>query len=128
MTRNKALKPTDSELEILSILWDKKAATVRAVHEELCKSKEAGYTTTLKLMQIMHDKKLVSRDDSSKTHIYAPAVSRESTQKQFLHRIIDNLFEGSHTNLVLQALGEGHTSEAELDKIQQMIDQLKTRK
>ena len=80
MIKVKATKPTESELEILAILWDKKNATVRSVHEELCKTKDAGYTTTLKLMQIMFEKKLVTRDDSSKTHIYTPAVSKEKTK------------------------------------------------
>ncbi len=124
----KSLKPTDSELEILGILWDKKAATVREVHEELAKSKEAGYTTTLKLMQIMFDKTLVTRDDSSKTHIYRPAVSREKTQKQFLNRMINGLFAGSSADLVLQALGNKQTSDEELEKIESLIRELKQKK
>lgn len=128
MLKPKSLKPTESEIEILSILWEKKQATVRAVHEELCKIKEAGYTTTLKLMQIMFEKKLVTRDDSSKTHIYTPAVSREKTQKQFLNRMIDSLFAGSSTELVLHALGQTEASDAELEKIQHLIDELKQKK
>lgn len=76
MIKNKLLKPTESELEILTILWNKKSATVREVHEELLKNKDAGYTTTLKLMQIMFEKTLVTRDDSNKTHIYKPAVTK----------------------------------------------------
>lgn len=127
-TMIKTFKPTESELEILQVLWDEKAATVRKVHEELLKVKESGYTTTLKLMQIMFEKGLVTRDDSSKTHIYQPAVSREKTQKQFVNKMIDTLFAGSSANLVLQALG-GHTaSEEELDKIQQLINDIKTKK
>lgn len=128
MTRIRTTKPTESELEILSILWDKKNASVRSVHEELSKIKDAGYTTTLKLMQIMYEKKLVTRDDSSKTHIYSPAVTREKTQNQFLDRIINGLFAGSASELVLQALGNNSTSEAELDKIKQLIDDLKMKK
>jgi len=128
MIKPKAVKPTESELEILSILWDKHAATVRAVHEELCKTKDAGYTTTLKLMQIMFEKNLVTRDDSNKTHIYMPAVSKEKTQKQFLNRMINGLFSGSSAELVLQALGQNDTSNAELEKIQQLIDELKMKK
>ncbi len=128
MIKPKAVKPTESELEILSILWDKQAATVRAVHEELCKTKDAGYTTTLKLMQIMFEKNLVTRDDSNKTHIYMPAVSKEKTQKQFLNRMINGLFSGSSAELVLQALGQNDTSNAELEKIQQLIDELKMKK
>jgi len=128
MIKTKLSKPTESELEILAVLWDRKNASVRTVHEELSKTKDAGYTTTLKLMQIMFEKKLVTRDDSSKTHIYAAAVSKEKTQKQFLNRMIDGLFAGSSTDLVMQALGHSNTSNAELDKIQQMIDELKLKK
>jgi BlaI family transcriptional regulator, penicillinase repressor len=128
MTAAKHLKPTESELEILQVLWDEKAATVRTVHEALSKTKESGYTTTLKLMQIMFEKGLVTRNDSSKTHIYQPAVTREKTQKQFLNKMIDTLFAGSSANLVLQALGGHNASEAELEKIQELINQLKKEK
>lgn len=128
MIKTKISKPTESELEILSVLWEKEQASVRTVHEELSKTKDAGYTTTLKLMQIMFEKKLVSRDDSNKTHIYAPAVTREKTQNQFLNRMIDGLFSGSATALVMQALGNNNTSNAELDKIRSLIDELKLKK
>ena len=128
MIKTKISKPTESELEILAVLWDRKNASVRTVHEELSKTKDAGYTTTLKLMQIMYEKKLVTRDDSNKTHVYAPAVTREKTQKQFLNRMIDGLFAGSSAELVMQALGQSNTTNAELDKIQQLIDELKLKK
>jgi len=81
MSTTKYLKPTDSELEILQVLWEKGNATVRDVHEELVQVKDCGYTTTLKLMQIMFEKGLVLRDDSNRTHIYQANVSRETTQK-----------------------------------------------
>jgi BlaI family transcriptional regulator, penicillinase repressor len=84
MSSVKYIKPTESELEILQVLWVKGTASVRDVHEELSKTKEAGYTTTLKLMQIMHEKGIVKRDDSIKTHIYQAAVTRERTQKHLL--------------------------------------------
>ena len=128
MTLIKNTKPTESELEILQVLWANNTATVRTVHEELSKTKDAGYTTTLKLMQIMHEKGLVTRDDSSKTHIYQPAVSREKTQRQFLNKMIDTLFAGSSVNLVLQALGGHDASQAELEKIQELINHLKKEK
>lgn len=128
MVKQKTSKPTESEIEILSILWDRKMATVREVHEELLKTKDAGYTTTLKLMQIMFEKGLVTRDDSSKTHIYKPFVNKEKTQKQFLNKMIDSLFSGSSTELVLRALGNKNTSDEELDKIQGLIKELKSRK
>ena len=121
----KKIKPTESELEILSILWDKEQATVREVHNELSKTKESGYTTTLKLLQIMFEKGLVKRNDSSKTHIYEPAISRQRTQKQFLDKLINTLFAGSSTQLVLQALGNQKSSKGELEEIQKYLDNLK---
>src|ERR1041385_7346842 len=105
MSNTKYIKPTESELEILQILWTRGLATVREVHEELAKTKDAGYTTTLKLMQIMHEKGLVKRDDSMRTHIYQALVSREKTQKHLLGKMIDTLFGGNSTQLVMQALG-----------------------
>lgn len=121
----KNIKPTESELEILQVLWDRGQASVRDVHEELLKTKEAGYTTTLKLMQIMHEKGLVKRDDSIKTHIYQAAVSKEKTQKHLLGKMIDTLFGGSPTQLVMQALGNHKASDVELEEIQKLLDNLK---
>src|ERR1700743_503889 len=100
----KNINPPESDLEILQVLWVKNVASVREVHEELLKSKDAGYTTTLKLMQIMHEKGLVKRDDSFKTHIYQASVSKEKTQKHLVGNRITNLFGGSTADLVLQAL------------------------
>jgi len=125
MTNIRTPKPTESELEILQVLWNNKQASVRTVHEVLLKTKDAGYTTTLKLMQIMFEKGLVTRDDSNKTHIYQPAVSKEKTQKLFVNKMIDTLFAGSSANLVLQALGGHEASKEELNKIQELINQLK---
>lgn len=121
----KQIKPTESELEILRILWERTEATVRDVHEILSKTKDAGYTTTLKLMQIMHEKGIVKRDQTNKTHIYSPLLSREKTQKQFMGKMIDTLFQGSSTQLVMQALGNHKTSKEELEEIQKLIDNLK---
>jgi BlaI family transcriptional regulator, penicillinase repressor len=128
MDNQKILKPTESELEILAVLWAQGSATVRAVHEELTKNKEAGYTTTLKLMQIMHEKGLVVRNTDSKTHIYTPAINKEKTQLQFVNKMINNLFAGSHADLVMQALGDNKTTEDELDKIEALIATLKAKK
>jgi predicted transcriptional regulator len=122
---SKYIKPTESELEILQILWQRGIATVRDVHEELGKIKDVGYTTTLKLMQIMHEKGLVRRDESMRTHIYQPAVNKEKTQKHLLEKMIDSLFGGSSTQLVLQALGEHKSNPEELEKIQALLDNLK---
>jgi predicted transcriptional regulator len=123
----KYVKPTESELEILQILWKNGTATVRDVHEELAQNKDVGYTTTLKLMQIMHEKGLVKRDESMRTHIYQPAVNKEKTQKHLLTKMIDSLFGGSSTQLVLQALGSSDqkVSAEELEEIQKLIENLK---
>lgn len=127
MAKTKYIKPTESELEILQVLWSKGLTTVREVHEELGKIKDVGYTTTLKLMQIMNEKGLVKRDDSMRTHIYQAAVNKEYTQKHLLSKMIDSLFGGSHTQLVIQALGEQKVTVEELEKIQQLLDKLKTK-
>ena len=123
----KYVKPTESELEILNILWGKNVATVRDVHEELAKVKDVGYTTTLKLMQIMHEKGLVKRDESMRTHVYQAAVNKEKTQRHLLDKMIDSLFGGSSTQLVLQALGSGEQkiSSEELEKIQLLLNDLR---
>lgn len=127
MTEIKSLKPTESELEILQVLWQKGKATVREVHEALTLNKDVGYTTTLKLMQIMNEKGLVKRDDSSRTHIYKAANNKEHTQKFLLNKFISNLFGGSSSQLVMQALGNHKVSEDELNQIQSLIDNLKKR-
>lgn len=125
MSTIRTIKPTESELEILQILWSKGLATVREVHQDLAATKEVGYTTTLKLMQIMNEKGLVKRDDSMRTHVYQAAVNKEKTQKHLLGKMIDSLFGGSPTQLVIQALGEHKTSPDELAKIQALLDDLK---
>jgi BlaI family transcriptional regulator, penicillinase repressor len=125
MSTVKAIKPTESELEILQILWSRGLATVREVHEGLASTKDVGYTTTLKLMQIMHEKGLVKRDDSMRTHVYQAAVNKEKTQKHLLGKMIDSLFGGSPTQLVIQALGEHKASPEELEKIQVLLNELK---
>lgn len=125
MAAPKYVKPTESELEILQIIWDRGLATVREVHEELAKTKDVGYTTTLKLMQIMHEKGLVKRDESMRTHVYQAAVNKEKTQKHLLSKMIDTLFGGSSTQLVLQALGEQKATPEELEQIQTLLNNLK---
>ncbi len=121
------IKPTESELEILKVLWDRDLASVREVHEELAKTKDVGYTTTLKLMQIMHEKGLVKRDDSFKTHIYQAAVSKERTQIHLLGKMINTFLTGGsfQTELVIQALGHHKATPAELNEIQLLLNNLK---
>ena len=128
MKNTRVLKPTESELEILTVLWAQNEATVRTVHEELTKTKEAGYTTTLKLMQIMHEKGLVTRNTDSKTHIYTPAIDKQKTQLQIVNKMISSLFAGSPVDMVMQALGGNNTTNAELKKIEELIQTLKAKK
>lgn len=123
----KQIKPTESELEILQILWDKGEGTVREVHEILEKTKPVGYTSTLKLMQIMHEKKLLARDTSERTHIYRPLANKEKTQQQMVKKMIDNVFNGSAANLVMQALGHHKADAQEIEQIQQYLKKLKNK-
>ena len=127
MIKEKALKPTESELEILSVLWDLKKASVRMVHEKLSEHKDSGYTTTLKLMQIMHEKGLVSRNVDSKTHIYKAELEKEKAQDHYLGKMIKTLFSGSSSKLVLQALGTHNPSQKELLEIKQLIEKLENK-
>ena len=118
------IKPTDSELEILNILWTKGPSTVREIHEVLEQNKDAGYTTTLKLMQIMLDKGLLKRDASNKSHVYTANISQEKTQGQLVQRMIDNVFNGSASQLVMQALGNYKPSVDELNEIKKYLDEI----
>jgi len=121
---NSNIKPTEGEMEILQVLWQKGVATVREVHEALNK-KHSGYTTTLKLMQIMHEKAMVERDTNQKTHIYKAIVSQDKTEKQLVNKMIDNVFNGSAARLVMQALGNHSASADEIDEIKKYLDNLK---
>lgn len=121
------IKPTESELEILQILWQKNACTVREVNEGLSKIKqtEIGYTTTLKLMQLMHEKGLVERDASSKTHIYKALLNQKKTQKNLVSKLISSAFNGSASQLIMQALSDHQSSPEELETIKKYLDQIK---
>lgn len=122
MSTQQNIKPTESELEILNILWASGSATVREVHDKLALQKDIVYTTTLKLMQIMLDKGLVSREATGKTHIYTAEINKEQTQGQILQRMIETVFNGSAMQLVMQALGNHTASKAELDMIREYLD------
>ena len=115
-------RPTDAELAILRVLWEQGPTTVRQVHEVLSEARETGYTTTLKLMQIMADKGLVTRDESARTHVYTARLSRDETQQQLVSDLLDRAFGGSAAALVLQALNAGETSPDELAEIRELID------
>jgi BlaI family transcriptional regulator, penicillinase repressor len=116
-------RPTDAELEILRVLWELGPATVRQVHEAQSGTRDTGYTTTLKMMQIMAEKGLVTRDESARTHVYAARVSQESTQRQLLNDLVDRAFGGSAKELVLRALSSHTTSDEELKEIRKLIDE-----
>ena len=120
------VKPTSSELEILQILWKNGESTVREVNEELSRERdtEVGYTTTLKLMQIMHEKGLVERDTSNRTHRYKALISKEDTSQGILQTMIDTVFNGSAAQLVMQALSNKTSSKEEIKKIKEYLDQL----
>lgn len=124
MSKKKINKPTESELAILKILWEQGPASVRFVNELLNKEKETGYTTTLKFMQIMLEKGLLTRDTSSRSHVYAAAVEQEATQRDLLGKFVNNVFGGSASSLVLQALGSQSTSKEELDQIKALIQKM----
>src|SRR5580704_3456138 len=117
------MKPTESEPEILQVMWKKGEDSVRDVHEELSKNKDAGYTTTLKLMQIMHDKGLVERDTTAKTHLYKALITREQAQQTALDKIISTVFKRSTSDLVIQALGHHLASKDEIDAIKSYLEQ-----
>jgi predicted transcriptional regulator len=114
-------RPTDSELAILRVLWDRGPSTVRVVHEALVDSRDTGYTTTLKLMQIMADKGLVTRDATERTHVYAARLTQDQTQRQLIADLVQRAFGGSAAALVQQALSAQPTSPDELKKIQKLI-------
>ena len=122
------IKPTESELEILTILWKLKKASVRQIHDILSETKETGYTTTLKLMQIMHAKGLVARDEESRRHIYSPIRTEKETQKSLLKGFLSAAFGGSAQKLVMQALGQDRPSQEEINEIRKFLDQIEKEK
>ena len=125
MARRKSSRPTDRELTILRILWDKGHSTVRDVNEAMNKDQNTGYTTTLKLMQIMAEKGLVLRDESQFKHIYKPAITEEKTQNQLVGDLLDRAFSGSAEKLVMRALSAKKVSAKELASIRKMLEEFK---
>ncbi|MEM1127700.1 MAG: BlaI/MecI/CopY family transcriptional regulator [Bacteroidota bacterium] len=118
------LKPTDAELAILHVLWTQGPSTVRTVHEALDRAQPVGYTTVLKLMQIMAEKGLATRDESQRAHVYAAAVPRERVQERLVGDLLDRAFGGSAKQLVLRALSSTPSSAAELAEIRALLDKL----
>ena len=120
-----SVRPTEVELQILHVLWEQGASTVREVHDALQAEKKTNYATTVKMLVVMFEKELVTRDQSVRPQLYKAAISRKSTQKKVLKNVVDKLFSGSSSSLVLQALSTGKTSDAELDEICQLVEELK---
>ena len=121
----KTPRPTDAELAILRVLWDRGPSTVRQVHDILMRERPTAYTTALKLLQIMTEKGLVSRDEADRTHIYHPRLSQEQTQRQLIRDLVDRAFGGSSSQLVLQALSAKRASAEELVEIRRLLDSRK---
>ena len=121
---NQKITPTAAELEILNVLWEQQPLTVKDVHEKLSELKEVGYTTTLKIMQNMHAKGLLSREPNGKSHLYTAVFKQDETRGKLLDRFLESTFSGSASSLVMQLLGNKKTSQKELDEIKRIIDQM----
>ncbi len=124
MPRHNLPRPTDAELAILKVLWQRGPSTVRQVQEQLQRDRPSGYTTVLKFLQIMTDKGLVTRDESQRTHVYRASLGQADTQRQLVGDLLDRAFDGSAQKLVMQALSAKKASPEELDQIRRMLDQL----
>ena len=124
MPKSKAPKPTAGELEILRVLWQSGPSTVRQVQDVLCHTRKMGYTTVLKLLQIMTDKGLVVRDESQRSHVYRHRCSEEQTQRQLVGDLMSKAFGGSAEKLVMQALSAKKVSPGELAEIRKLLDEL----
>ncbi|WP_421797132.1 BlaI/MecI/CopY family transcriptional regulator [Haliscomenobacter sp.] len=126
MKTNEIPQPTEAELEILTVLWEQGPATVREVNDKLNerRSKEMGYTTTLKLLQIMFEKGLVTRNADARTHIYSAAMAQTDVQRNMLQRLVDTAFQGSAMQMVMQALGDHDASTEELQEIKALIEKV----
>ena len=116
--------PTAAELEILNVLWKKGSATVRYVHEQLSAIKTVTYTTTLKIMQNMHDKGFLTRETEGRGHVYHPNIEKEKTRSNLLDRFLENTFAGSASEMVMQLLGNHKTSPEELQKIKDILNEI----
>ena len=118
-------RPTDAELAILRVLWERGPSTVRQVHDVLSRDRPTAYTTALKLLQIMAEKGLVTRDERERTHVYQPRVSEDQTQRQLVRDLLDRAFGGSSSKLVMQALATKRASAEELGEIRRLLDSRK---
>lgn len=126
--RKPSRQPNDVELDILRVVWKLKRCTVREVHEVLQATRQSGYTTTLKMMQVMCEKGLLKRDDTQRPQIYSPAVPEEQTQRQIVGELIRKVFGGSTRKLVMHAVQSDEISQDEISEIRKLLDQLEGRK
>jgi BlaI family transcriptional regulator, penicillinase repressor len=124
MKKSKLPKPTDAEVAILRVLWQRGPSTVREVWEQLSPTQGTGYTTVLKIMQIMCEKGLVARDETDRSHVYRAARSEGQTQRQVVGHLLERLFSGSAPKLVMQALAAKKATPAELAEIRKLLDDL----
>ena len=127
MTKQATQRPTDAELAILRVLWERGPSTVRQVHEILSAVRPTVYTTILKLMQIMDDKGLVRRDKSQRAHVYQPVFTKTETQKRLVEDLLERAFSGSTASLLMQALSAKEASAEELAQIRQILDEVERR-
>jgi BlaI family penicillinase repressor len=123
MTNQPTQKPTASELEILQVLWTRGPSTVREVHEALHEKKDLGYTTVLKLLQIMTTKGIVRRNEDQRAHVYEACQPAEKTKRQFAGDMLQRVFDGSASQLMLHALEGRHTSKKELEELRRLLDE-----
>jgi predicted transcriptional regulator len=124
VTKNNTIKPTDSELEILNVLWEHGPSTVKFVNEKMNEKKETGYTTTLKLMQIMADKGILKRERESRSHIYSVVYKKSETQNSMINRLAKSMFGGSPVQLAMHALGNAKASSEELEEIKKLLGKI----
>ncbi len=126
--QGKELKPTNAELSILQVMWQRGPSTVREVHDELCKSREMGYTTVLKLMQIMAEKGILDREEEARAHVYKPSQSQELAKRNLVGDLMDKAFGGSAQELVMHALTSKKASSEDLAAIRKLLDELESKK
>lgn len=124
MAKRRLPKPTEAELAILRVLWERGPSTVREVHEEMSRSEPVRYTTTLKQLQVMFGKGLVERDESARAHVYRPALSEDGTLRRLARDLVQQAFGGSAEKLVMHALQAREVSAEELARIRQLLDEL----
>src|SRR5437667_6230887 len=124
MKKTKPPKPTDAELAVLRVLWQRGPSTVRQVWEQIAPTQRTGYTTVLKIMQIMFEKGLLLRDESERSHVYSASISEQQTQRQVIGHLLERVFSGSAPKLVMQALATKKATPAELAEIRKLLDEM----